>query len=463
MQQLGILQACFVAKLLVFHRSCFVRGEPGVNIGSSPRIITNFVRQRLQGDGPCGCLILIRRDPIGAALDNGKRFPIHRRETVFPPLFALAFSRKCPRFVKILAPTARKFPAMAMIECVPNFSEGRNPEVMEAIVQAIRSVPDLQLLHVDMGISANRTVVTFTGSPEAVIEGAFRGIETAATRIDMRRQQGTHPRIGATDVCPLVPVKDISLEETVVYARMLAERVGRELHIPVYLYEAAASRPERCDLAAIRKGGYEAMADRMKLAEWQPDFGSTAFNARTGATVIGARNFLLAYNINLNTTDVAAAQDIAAEVRQSGRVKKVRGSVQRTQEGRVLREPGLLPFTKAIGWYVAEYQLAQVSMNLTDLRQTPLHLVYETVRQCAEKRGLQLAGSEIIGLVPLACLLEAGKYFIAQNPGQQSPGSPHTEVLINEAVRALGLDSRQAFVPEEKILEYAIEQYRVRS
>lgn len=338
-----------------------------------------------------------------------------------------------------------------IIECVPNFSEGRDRDVIAQIVAAIQSVPGVKLLHVDRGPSANRTVVTFAGIPEAVTGGAFRGIQKAAGLIDMRKQKGAHPRIGATDVCPLVPVANISMKQTAIWARQLGKDVGERLGIPIYLYEEAATRPERRNLAHIRAGGYENLALKLQDPDWKPDFGGTLFNEQTGATVIGARDFLLAYNINLNTDSVKVAREIASEVRHSGEVTKIKGALRYD----AVNKPGLLPFTKAIGWYMEEYRVAQVSMNLTCLTKTPMHLAFETVSQCAKRRGIKVTGSEIIGLVPLKSMIDAGRYFMKKRTGYEPPGGDDKQ-LIMEAVDALGLNELKAFDPEEKILEYAL-------
>lgn len=325
---------------------------------------------------------------------------------------------------------------MAVIECIPNYSEGRNSEVIAQIVTAISAVSGVNVLHVDMGISANRTVVTFAGEPEAVVQGAFNGIRKAAMLIDMRRQKGAHPRIGATDVCPLVPVSGISMEETAEFARYLGKKVGNELAIPVYLYEYAATRPERKNLANIRKGAYEKLPEKLQQPEWKPDFGPDVFNEKTGATIIGARDFLLAYNINLDIDDVAVARAIAWEVRQPGRLK-------------------------AIGWYMEEYKMAQVSLNLIDLKQMPVHVAFETVQSCAEKMGVKVTGSELIGLAPLNCLKEAGAYFMEKHTGKINQADE--QHLITFAVQSLGLDELKPFDPQERILEYAMTKYSIPS
>lgn len=344
-----------------------------------------------------------------------------------------------------------------LIECVPNFSEGRDTRVIDQIVGAIRSVDGVTVLDVSPGASANRTVVTFVGAPEPVIEAAFRAIKTAAELIDMRQHHGTHPRLGATDVCPLVPLSGISMEETAAYAHQLAQRVGEELGIPVYCYEAAATRPERKNLADIRAGEYEGLPNKLQDPEWQPDYGPAVFNPRTGATVIGAREFLVAYNVNLNTTSVRRANAVAFDVRERGRVKRrgnpLTGEIVRDANGEPVRIPGLLKGVKAIGWYVEEYGICQVSMNLTDLRATPLHVAFETVRERARVRGMRVTGSEIIGMVPLAVLRAAGEYYLRQQ--QRSLGIPEREIL-HIAIRSLGLEEFGPFDPDKRVIEYAV-------
>ncbi len=345
----------------------------------------------------------------------------------------------------------------AIIECVPNFSEGRDPAVIQAITDAIAAVGGVELLDVDPGKATHRTVVTFVGGPEAVIEAAFQGTKQAAARIDMRRHKGEHPRMGATDVCPLIPVSGITLEETADWARRLGERVGRELGIPVYLYEAAASRPERKNLATIRAGEYEGLADKMKQADWQPDFGPAAFNPTAGATVIGARDFLVAYNVNLNTTSERRANSVAFDVREKGRVLRegnpVTGKVLTDAQGEPLRSTGMCKGVKAIGWFIEEYGVAQVSMNITDIRQTSLHEAYEACRKSAESRGLRVTGSELVGLVPLSVMLEAGRYYLGLQ--QRSLGVSEEE-LIKIAVKSMGLDELGPFDPQQKIIEYKL-------
>ena len=344
-----------------------------------------------------------------------------------------------------------------LIECVPNFSEGRDMAVIHRITDSIDAVDGITLLNVDPGASTNRTVVTFVGPPEAVVEAAFQAIRTASEVIDMRTHHGEHPRMGATDVCPLVPVTGITMEETVVYARHLAQRVGEALDIAVYLYEAAATRPERKNLATIRAGEYEGLAQKLKDPEWQPDFGPAAFNPRSGATVIGARDCLVAYNVNLNTTSTRRANAVAFDVRQKGRVlregNRLTGEVVRDDRGEPIRLPGTLEGVKAIGWYLEEYGICQVSMNLTDIEATPLHLAFEDVSEKARARGMRATGSEIVGMVPLRVLLEAGKYFLRKQ--QRSLGIPEREI-IEIAIRSMGLEELGPLDPDKKIIEYAL-------
>jgi glutamate formiminotransferase len=340
-----------------------------------------------------------------------------------------------------------------IIECVPNFSEGRNQFVIKQIAEEITAVNGVKLLHTDPGKSTNRTVMTFIGSPKAVTEAAFQAIKKASELIDMSTHTGEHPRIGATDVCPLVPINGITMEETVLYARQLAKRVGEELGIPVYLYEYAAVKPGRNNLADIRSGEYEALSAKLQNEEWQPDFGPSVFNAKAGATVIGARNFLVAYNINLKTTSVNMAAAIASDIRESGRIKKENGRNVVDKMGVPVRSPGMLKNVKAIGWYIKEYGIAQVSVNITNIDETPLHVVFETVVTKAKERGISATGSELIGLIPLRCLLTAGKYFLEKKQKESEVGE--TE-LIEEAVKSLGLDELCLFDPRKKIIEYLI-------
>jgi len=329
----------------------------------------------------------------------------------------------------------------ALIECVPNFSEGRDLEVIRKITARIESVEGATLLHVDPGKATHRTVVTFAGAPAAVVEAAFRAIATAAETIDMRRHRGEHPRMGATDVCPLVPISGISLEETAELARRLGERVGRELGIPVYLYEASQLDPARKNLSVIRSGEYEALPTKLADPAWKPDFGPAEFNPRSGATVIGARDFLVAFNVNLNTTSTRRANAVAFDVRESGRGEPPNNI------------PGTLKAVKAIGWYIEEYGIAQVSMNLTDLRVTPIHIAFDETCRAADARGLRVTGSELVGLIPLAAMLDAGRYYLRKQ--QRSLGVSERE-LIRIAVRSLGLADLSPFDPAQRIIEYRL-------
>jgi glutamate formiminotransferase/formiminotetrahydrofolate cyclodeaminase len=345
----------------------------------------------------------------------------------------------------------------ALIECVPNFSEGRDPEIIRQITSVVEGVEGAALLHVDPGKATNRTVVTIAGTPEAVCEAAFRAISKAAELIDMRLHTGEHPRMGATDVCPLVPISGITMEETAVFARKLAERVGKELGIPVYLYEAAQPDPAKKNLSVIRAGEYEGLAAKQADPAWKPDFGPTAFNPKSGATVIGARDFLVAYNVNLNTTSTRRANAIAFDVREAGRPARegdpVTGKAIVDAEGRPVMIPGTLKAVKAIGWYIAEYEVAQVSMNLVDINVTPLHVAFDEVVRAAEARGIRVTGSELVGLVPLQTMLDAGRYFLRKQ--QRSLGVSEQE-LIRTAILSLGLNELVPFVPEERIIEYRL-------
>ena len=351
-----------------------------------------------------------------------------------------------------------------LIECVPNFSEGRDPNVIDAIVDSIRSVNGVNVLNVDSGKSANRTVVTFVGTPEAVSEAAFRAVKKASECIDMSTQKGEHPRFGATDVLPLVPLRNISMEETVAYARTLGERIGNELGIPVYLYEYAAQHEERRNLAACRAGEYEGLPEKLKDPAWKPDFGPAAFTEtvrKTGAIALGARNFLIAYNVNLNTDSVEIAREIAGEIREKGRPKPLNdastGETIKDENGRTVYIPGLLQGVKAIGWYMEEYGCAQVSYNITDLQKASMHRVYELTCERAALHGVQVTGSELIGLVPLNVLLEAGRYFLNK---QHSPTDALSEKeLIDAAIRSMGLNQMKPFRGEEKIIEYLNTNY----
>lgn len=344
-----------------------------------------------------------------------------------------------------------------LIECVPNFSEGRNMNVIKEITGEMEAVEGVRLLNVDPGKATNRTVVTIVGSPEAVIEAAFQAIKKAGELIDMSKHKGEHPRMGATDVCPLIPIANISMEETAKWAQKLAERVGKELHIPVYLYEAAQVNKSRSNLSVIRAGEYEGFFKKIKLPEWKPDFGPAVFDAKRGATVIGARDFLVAYNVNLNTTSTRRANSIAFDVREAGRVKRegnpITGKIVNDASGKPVFLPGSLKCVKAIGWYIEEYGIAQISMNLTNINVTPVHIAFDEVCKKATERGIRVTGSELVGLIPLKAMLDAGKYFLKKQ--QRSTGVSEKE-LIKIAVKSMGLDELGPFKPEERIIEYML-------
>lgn len=335
-----------------------------------------------------------------------------------------------------------------LIECVPNFSEGQDLSIIKQITGEIEKVEGVRLLDCDPGKATNRTVVTFVGTPDAVIEAAFLAIKKAGELIDMSKHKGEHPRMGATDVCPLIPVANITMEETAAYSRKLAERVGRELGIPVYLYEAAQDKTERKNLSVIRAGEYEGFIKKIKLPEWKPDFGPAELPARNGATVIGARDFLVAYNVNLNTTSVRRANAVAFDIREAGR--KIKNA-----DGTETTKPGTLKAVKAIGWFIQEYGIAQVSINLTNINITPMHIAFEECVKSAAARGMRVTGSELVGLIPLRCMLDAGKYFLARQ--QRSTGVSEEE-LIRMAIRSLGLDELSPFDPDKKIIEYVLRQ-----
>jgi glutamate formiminotransferase/formiminotetrahydrofolate cyclodeaminase len=348
---------------------------------------------------------------------------------------------------------------MQVIECVPNFSEGRDMEVIRRITDRIESVEGVKLMDVDPGKATNRTVVTFVGSPESVAEAAFRAVKMACEIIDMSRHKGEHPRFGATDVCPLVPVSGISMEETVKVAHQLAERIGMEIGIPVYCYEHAALSENRKNLAAVRSGEYEGLKEKLGDPEWKPDFGPADFNPRSGAIAVGARDFLVAYNINLNTTSTRRANAIAFDVRERGRTKRegnpVTGKIVKDKDGNPVMIPGSLKAVKAIGWFIEEYGVAQISMNLTNISVTPLHIAFDEVCKKAEARGIRVTGSELVGLVPLKAMLDAGRYFLRKQ--HRSTGVPDSE-LIKIAVKSMGLDQLGPFYPDEKIIEYRLKK-----
>ena len=348
-----------------------------------------------------------------------------------------------------------------IVECVPNFSEGRDKEVIRQIVAAIESSGGVKVLDVDPGEATNRTVVTFVGDPESVVGAAFAGVKRAAELIDMRRHKGAHPRMGATDVLPLIPIAGITLEECAALARDLAKRIAGELHVPTYCYEAAAFRPERKNLAVCRAGEYEALPEKLAHAETAPDFGARPYDegvARTGATTVGARDFLIAVNFNLNTTSTRRANAIAFDVREKGRPVRegnpITGKVVKDADGNPVMRPGTLRATKAIGWFIEEYGIAQVSMNITDISVTPLHVAFDEVCRKADARGVRVTGTEIVGLVPKRALVEAGKYFLRKQ--HRSVGIAEEEI-VRLAVKSMGLDDLKPFKPEEKVIEYLLE------
>ena len=344
-----------------------------------------------------------------------------------------------------------------LIECVPNFSEGRDMGIIKQITDVIESVEGVKLLDVDPGKDTNRTVVTFVGSPEAVSEAAFRSVKKAAEIIDMSKHHGAHPRMGATDVCPFIPVSGITMEETVEVAHKVAERVGRELAIPVYCYENAASKPERRNLANCRSGEYEGLRKKLSDTAWKPDYGPSEFNERSGASAIGARDFLVAFNVNLNTTSTRRANAIAYDVREKGRPARdgdpLTGKFLRDEKGEKIMIPGSLKSVKAIGWYIEEYGKAQISMNLTDIFVTPVHIAFDEVCHKADARGVRVTGSELVGLIPLKSLIDAGRYFLAKQ--QRSAGVSDAE-LIRIAIISMGLNDIYPFKPEEKIIEFVM-------
>ncbi len=345
-----------------------------------------------------------------------------------------------------------------LIECVPNFSEGRDMGVIKTITDEIEKVAGVRLLDVDPGAATNRTVVTLVGEPDAVIEAAFRAIKKASEIIDMSRHHGEHPRFGATDVCPLVPISNITMEETTVFAHKLAERVGRELAIPVYCYENAALSQERRNLANCRSGEYEGLPKKLDDPHWKPDFGPAVFNARTGAIAVGARDFLVAYNINLNTTSTRRANAVAFDIREKGRPVRegnpITGKIKKDGHGKEIWTPGALKACKAIGWFIEEYGIAQVSINLTNISVTSVHEAFEVSCQKAMERGMRVTGSELVGLVPKKALTDAGKYFLRKQ--QRSVGISEDQ-LIMIAVKSLGLDDLKPFNPGEKIIEYLLD------
>ncbi|MCF8307752.1 MAG: glutamate formimidoyltransferase [Bacteroidales bacterium] len=346
-----------------------------------------------------------------------------------------------------------------LIECVPNFSEGKDMTIINQITDEVKKTEGVQLIDVDPGEATNRTVVTFVGPPEEVCDAAFRAARKAKSLIDMRKHSGAHPRFGATDVCPLVPVSNITMEETAEYARKLGKRMGEELNYPIYLYEKAAYKPEHENLAYVRSGEYEALNRKLQKDEWKPDFGPHEFVPETGATAVGARNFLVAYNFNLNTTSTRRANSVAFDVREKGRIKRegdgVTGKIVKDENGEPVRVPGKLKKTKAIGWYIEEYGVAQISMNLTDISVTSIHEAFDAVEESAHSHGLRVTGSELVGVVPLKAMLDAGKHYLKKQ--KRSVGVSDKE-LIKIAVKSLGLDELYPFEPDKKIIEYILEK-----
>lgn len=348
-----------------------------------------------------------------------------------------------------------------IIECVPNFSEGRNMEAIKQITDAIEAVKGVKLLDVDPGEATNRTVVTFVGEPEAVVDAAVAGIKRATEVIDMRLHKGAHPRMGACDVCPLIPVSGITMEECAELARALAKRIADELKVPTYCYEAAAFKPERRNLAVCRAGEYEGLPEKMANEDKRPDFGARAYDegiARTGATAVGARDFLVAVNYNLNTTSTRRANAIAFDVREKGRPMRegnpITGKIIKDENGKPVMKPGTLKACKAIGWFIEEYGIAQVSMNMTNLAVTPLHVAFDEVCRAADARGVRVTGTEIVGLIPKKCLVDAGRHFLRKQ--QRSTGVPERE-LVRVAIESMGLANLKGFKPEEKVIEYMLE------
>lgn len=344
-----------------------------------------------------------------------------------------------------------------LIECVPNFSEGRNMHIIKQITNEIDSVEGVKLIDVDPGKATNRTVVTFVGTPDEVCEAAFLAAKKACEVIDMTKHKGSHPRFGAMDVCPLIPISNITMEETTEYARKLAKRIGDELQYPVYCYESAALVPERKNLANNRAGEYEGLPQKLAKPEWKPDFGPAKFVAKTGASAVGARNFLIAYNVNLNTTSTRRANAIAYDIREKGRPvregNQITGKIKLDKNGNEIWQPGTLKTVKAIGWYIEEYGIAQISINLTDINETPMHIAFEEACKKAQERGLRVTGSELVGLAPLKTFIDAGKYFLKKQ--KRSCGISDAEI-IKIAVKSLGLDELKPFDPDKKIIEYLI-------
>ena len=345
---------------------------------------------------------------------------------------------------------------MKLIECVPNFSEGKNKNIIDQIISQISSVKAIKLLDVDPGKDTNRTVVTFAGHPEDVIQAAFLAISKASELIDMSHHQGAHARMGATDVCPLIPISGVTVDECVEYSNTLAKKVGEKLNIPVFMYEKSATSKNRQNLAIIRQGEYEGMSDKLKLKEWKPDYGPSKLNIKAGVTAIGVREFLIAYNINLNTSDKKIASDIALDIREAGRAKRDKdGKIIRDNKGVMIKVPGTLKHVKAVGWFLEEYNIAQVSMNLIDYKSTPVHKVFEEVRNQAQKRGLRVTGSELVGLIPLDSLIEAGQFYLKKQNKSQGVSEKQ---LIHIAVKSMGLDEMYDFNSNEKVIDYMIDE-----
>ena len=346
-----------------------------------------------------------------------------------------------------------------LLECVPNFSEGRDAKIIEKIVNEVKTTKGVTLLNVDPGKATNRTVVTFVGDPDSVIEAAFKLIKKSSELIDMEKHSGEHPRMGATDVCPLIPVSNMTMEDTIIYAQKLGEKVGNELNIPVYLYENSASKKHRRNLSDIREGEYEGLKNKLKDEKWKPDFGPQTFETikKSGATAIGARDFLIAYNINLNTTSTRRANAIAFDIREKGRIARkggtLTGQILKDKNGNTIWKKGSLKHVKAIGWFIEEYGVAQISMNLTNITKTPIHIVFDEVCRKAEKRGIRVTGSELVGLIPLKSMIDAGKYFLKKQ--NRSCGIAESEI-IKIAQKTMGLDEIEPFNPSERIIEYQI-------
>ncbi len=347
---------------------------------------------------------------------------------------------------------------MKLVECVPNFSEGRDKKIIDQIASVIEETEEVKLLDVDMGADTNRTVVTFVGSPEGVAEAAFKAIKKASELIDMAKHKGAHARMGATDVCPFVPVANVTMEECVEIAKKVGKRVGDELGIPVYLYEYAATKPERKNLAVIREGEYEGLPEKLKKTEWKPDFGPAQFNAKSGATVIGAREFLIAYNINLATKDKKLANKIAFEIREKGKVKRdENGKIVRDENGNKVYIPGKFKEVKAVGWYMEEFGCAQVSINFTNYKISPVHIVFDEVCRLADQLGVRVTGSELVGLIPKDAIIQAGMHYLKK---QGSSTAVPENVVVDIAVRSLGLNDLYPFEPDKKIIEYIINKDR---